>query len=123
MVIERIVLETHRPARASQYYRRQTVFEVPGIALSASRIRVSAAEKTLERLEVSGGAVVIFFCLGGIAVFGSILGAGEIDFHAFLALGHVPAQAKARGRLLLLQTVDASIGRCDARCEMIDFVL
>src|ERR1700681_3900922 len=90
---------------------------------SENALRVSAAEKTLKRREVSGGAVVIFLRLGGIAVFGSILGAGEIDFYTFLALGHVPAQAKARGRLLLLQTVHASIDRCDARCEMIDFVL
>src|ERR1700674_4480018 len=85
--------------------------------------RVSAAEKMLECLEVSGGAIVIFLRLGGIAVFGGILGAGEIDFHVFLALRDVPAQAKARGGLLLLQTVHARIHRCRAGCEMIDFVL
>src|SRR6266404_5194622 len=88
-----------------------------------TRPPVSAAEKLLEGLEVSGGAVVIFLCFGGIAVFGGVLGAGEIDFHTLLALGDVPAQAKARSLLLLLQTVYAGIHRCRAGCEMIDFVL
>src|SRR3981081_4213160 len=45
-----------------------------------TRLRVSSAEKLLEGLEVSGGAVVIFLRLGGLAVFGGVLGTGGVGF-------------------------------------------
>ncbi len=83
----------------------------------------SSAEKTLECFEVSGGTVIIFLRLVGIAVFGGVLGAGEIDFHTFLPPGHVTAQAITGGLLLLPETVHATVHGCCAGCEVIDFIL
>jgi hypothetical protein len=69
----------------------------------------SSTEKALQSFQISGRPIVIFLGFREVAVFGSVLGAGKINLHTFLVLGHIAAQSITRRRLLLLETIQPTV--------------